>query len=276
VSSVDRITSVPALILAALAVASGAYTRSFELASPAGVRLTQTKLMLDEVTDTRFLANVVLLAWLVALVVRAPADTRPDLLLRHGSYRRALLAACRDGMAWALAVLPVLLAAMIATSLGLPFADDGSHGIEGYDAAQQRPGWPWLALVVGTIVLALALLLAIHVIALGLHIAAPGRGVDVVFAVTVGMAALLSAAGLVDAGSPVDLGHLTTVRTVAAGPGTAVASWAAVAIACAVLLLAVRAKDRRHRSLPALAGRPALVARPAFGSPRTLHGRRPR
>lgn len=254
-SVADRITSVPALILAAFAVASGAYTRAFEQASPTGVRLTQTKLMLDELTDTRFLANVVLLAWLVALVVWAPADARPDRLVRHGTYRRALLAACRDGMAWALAILPLLLTAMIVTTLGLPFADDGTHGIEGYDAAQQRSGWPWLALVVSTVALALALLLATQVIALALHIAGPIRGLDVVFAVSAGMLALLSAAGLVDAASPLNLSHLTTAQTIAADPGAAAVSWASVASACAVLLLSVRAKDRTHRGHPALLGR---------------------
>ncbi|RIJ51873.1 hypothetical protein [Clavibacter lycopersici] len=254
-SFLDRITSIPALILAALAVASGAYTRSFELTSPTGVQLTQTKLMLDEVTDTRFLANVVLLAWLVALVIRAPVDAMPDRLIRHGSYRYAILAACRDGMAWALAIVPLLLAAMYVTALGLPFADDGTQGIEGYSAAQQRPGWPWLALVLGTIALATALLLVTQVIALALHIAVPIRGLDIVFAVAVGMLALLSAAGVVDASSPLNLSHLTTAQTVAADPGAAIGSWAAVTIACATLLLAVRAKDRTHRSRPALLGR---------------------
>jgi hypothetical protein len=252
VTFADRITSVPALILAALAVASGAYTRSFEQSSPTGVRLTQTKLMLDEITDPRFLANVVVLARLVALVIRAPADARPDLLIRHGSYRRALVAACREGMAWALAILPLLLTATYVTALGLPLADDGTHGIDGYSAAQQRPGWPWLALVVGTIALAFALLLATQVIALALHVASPIRGLDVVFAVLVGMLALVSASGLVDAASPLNLSRLTTAQTVAADPGAAAVSWAAVATACAALLLAVRAKDRMRRSRPAL------------------------
>lgn len=254
-SLADRITSVPALILAALAVASGAYTRSFEQSSPTGIRLTQTKLMLDEITDPRFLANVVLLAWLVALVIRAPADARPDRLIRHGTYSRALLAACRDGMAWALAILPLVLTAMYMTVLGLPIADDGTQGMDGYSAAQQRPGWPWLALMVGTIALAFALLLATQVIALALHLASPMRGLDVVFAVLVGMLALVSASGLVDAASPLNLSHLTTVQTVADDPAAAVGSWAAVAAACAALLLAVRAKDRTHRSRPALVGR---------------------
>ena len=251
----DRITSVPALVLAGFAVASGAYTRAFDEASPTGVRLTQTKLILDDVTDTRFLANVVLLAWLVALVVRSPADARPDRLIRHGTYVRALLAACRDGMTWALTILPLLLVAMYVTALGLPVADDGTHGIEGYSAAQQRPGWPWLALIVGTVMLALALLMATQISALALHLIGPGRGLDVVFAVSVGMLALLSAAGLIDAGSPLNLSHLTTAQTVAADPGAAVVSWAAVTAACAALLLAVRAKDRTHRSRPALLGR---------------------
>ena len=216
------------------------------------MHLTQTKAMLDDVTDTRFLANVVLTVWLVALVVRAPADTGAQRLIRHGSYMRAVGAACRDGLLWALAVVPVVLAAMYVTTLGLPAADDGSHGIDSYPVELQSPGWPWLAALVATVVLAISLLLVLQLISLTLHLVSPVRGIDVAFAVAVAVIALLSAAGFVDAGSPLNLGQLTTVLSIVAAPGAAAVSWAITLAACAVCVVVLRGMDRRRRSLPAL------------------------
>jgi hypothetical protein len=255
VTLLDRSRSVPSLVVAALAVASGAYARAFEEASGRGVHLTQTKAMLDDVTDTRFLANVVLTMWLVALVVRAPADSGASRLIRHGSYLTTVGAACRDGVLWALAVVPVVMVAMYVTTLGLPPADDGSQGIDGYPPELQRPGWPWLATLLSTVVLAITLLVVLQLIALTLHLIPPVRGLDVAFAVAVAVLASLSAAGFVDAGSLLNLGQLTNVLTIVADPAASVASWATTLAACAACAVLLRGMDRRRRSLPALVGR---------------------
>ncbi|PPF51770.1 hypothetical protein C5B94_14025 [Clavibacter michiganensis] len=251
----DRSTSVPSLVIAVLAVASGSYARAFEEMSGRAVHLTQVKAMLDDVTDTRFLANVVLTAWLVALVVRAPADSGAQRSIRHGSYLRAVGAACRDGLLWAFAVAPVALVAMYVTTLGLPATDDGSHGIDGYPAEVQRPGWPWLAMLLATVVLAVTLLVVLQLLSLTLYLTAPVRRLDVAFAVSVAVLALLSAAGFVDASSPLNLGQLTTVLSIVTAPVAAVVSWATTFATCAMCVVLLRGMDRRRRSLPALLGR---------------------